>query len=180
MVQHLSNDGIFSVKVPDGDVYKLTQVTKVSDNDEEGVDDILQLRDFSEMSLIHTLRVRYLRDEIYTFVGPILVSLNPYKYIKGIYSEDAMVEYHSQKQPGELPPHLFALADNAYTSLMNSKNSSRANDQSIIISGTMRICITHLYKEVPIFALPLSTQHTYKHTYIYIHTHIYIHIYTMI
>ena len=85
------------MRLPSGEVFKMNSadVVRVKDNDDEGVDDILKLRDFSEMSLIHTLRVRYFRGAIYTFVGPILVSINPYKHIKGIYSEKTMVSYHS-------------------------------------------------------------------------------------
>jgi hypothetical protein len=94
----VKDDGTFiSVRLPSGEVYKMTDATRVTDNDDEGVDDILKLRDFSEMSLIHTLRIRYFRDEIYTFVGPILISLNPYKKIKELYSDTTLVEYHGKK-----------------------------------------------------------------------------------
>ncbi len=94
----LKNDnGLFSVLLS-GETFKMSSVCNVTDLDDSGVDDILELRDFSEMSLIQTLRVRYYRDEIYTFVGPILISLNPYKRIKNIYSDDAMVDYHGSKQ----------------------------------------------------------------------------------
>lgn len=86
------------VRLPNEEVYKVTDAVRLTDNDDEGVDDILKLRDFSEMSLLHTLKVRYHREEIYTFVGPILISLNPYKRIKDIYSEATMMEYHGKKQ----------------------------------------------------------------------------------
>ncbi len=92
------DNGIVSVCLANGEMFKMNEVVKVTDNDDEGVDDILKLRDFSEMSLVHTLRVRYYRDEIYTLVGPILVSLNPYKRIKDIYSDASMVAYHGRKQ----------------------------------------------------------------------------------
>lgn len=81
-----------------------------------GIPDILDLSDFSEMSLLNTyfksfplsitdgnvvnvvvfgsLRVRYLRDEVYTRVGPILISINPYKWNKTAYSEGRMIAYH--------------------------------------------------------------------------------------
>ena len=68
--------------------------------DDHGVDDILSLREFSEKSLIHTLRSRYTRDDIYTFVGPILISINPYKWFKDLYTESSMIEYHGRKQVG--------------------------------------------------------------------------------
>ena len=47
--------------------------------DDVGVDDILSLKHFSEMSLLHTLRIRYARNDVYTSVGSILISVNPYK-----------------------------------------------------------------------------------------------------
>jgi myosin heavy subunit len=90
--------GLLTVSLPSGEVYRMTSACRVTDRDDEGVDDILKLRDFSEMSLIHTLRVRYYKDEVYTFVGPILISLNPYKRIKDIYQPDTMDAYHGQKQ----------------------------------------------------------------------------------
>ena len=58
-----------------------------------GVDDILNLSDYSESSLTHTLRVRYAKNTIYTSVGPILVSINPYKWIKKLTDEDVMKQY---------------------------------------------------------------------------------------
>ncbi len=90
--------GVLTVSLPNGEVYKMSEARRVTDNDDEGVDDILKLRDFSEMSLIHTLRIRYYKDEVYTFVGPILVSLNPYKRIKDTYCAKTMESYHGQKQ----------------------------------------------------------------------------------
>jgi len=93
-------DGVVSVRLANGDVFKMpgNSLVKVTEQDDSGVEDILRLRDFSEMSLIHTLRVRYSRDDIYTFVGPILISINPYKWFRDLYSVPTMSEYHNQKQ----------------------------------------------------------------------------------
>ena len=70
------------VALQNGDIFKMPidSIVRVTSQDDQGVDDILQLHDFSEKSLIHTLRVRYARDDIYTFVGPILISINPDKW----------------------------------------------------------------------------------------------------
>lgn len=106
--------GTFTVRLPGGEIMKVTDPTKVTDNDDEGVEDILKLKDFSEMSLIHTLRVRYFRDDIYTSVGPILISLNPYKTIPSLYDESNVELYHSKKQVScfslERVPSLFSSA----------------------------------------------------------------------
>lgn len=71
-----------------------------------GVPDILDLNDFSEMSLLQTLRCRFGRGQVYTFVGTILISLNPYKWNEDLYSEGTMIRYHTAKR-GTLEPHLF-------------------------------------------------------------------------
>jgi hypothetical protein len=89
---------ILTVCLPNGEIYRMSEANRVTDNDDEGVDDILKLRDFSEQSLVHTLRIRYYKDEIYTFVGPILISLNPYKKIKDIYTANTVEMYHGRKQ----------------------------------------------------------------------------------
>ena len=51
---------IISVKLGNRDVFKMNAkaAVKVTVEDDEGVEDILKLRDFSEMSLIHSLRTR--------------------------------------------------------------------------------------------------------------------------
>lgn len=99
-------DGVVSVRLSNGDVFKMpgNSIVKVTEQDDSGVEDILRLRDFSEMSLIHTLRVRYARDDIYTFVGPILISINPYKWFRDLYNVQTMSDYHNHKQVNMNPP----------------------------------------------------------------------------
>ena len=61
--------------------------------------------------MLHTLRVRYMRDEVYTLVGPILISINPYKWIDDLYSETRMLKYKGNgSRTAGLPPHVFTLA----------------------------------------------------------------------
>ena len=53
--------GILTVKIPNGEVYKIREADCIAlcPQDDTGVEDILQLREFSEKSMIHTLRCRY-------------------------------------------------------------------------------------------------------------------------
>eukprot|EP00943_MAST-04B_sp_MAST-4B-sp1_P008936 g8936.t1 len=99
----------------------------------QGVPDILLLDDFSQDSLMYTLRKRFEDRKIYTFVGPILISLNPYEWDDERNSTDMMMNYKGREQ-GQMPPHVFVTADNAYRDLLNCKKD-RERDQSIIISG---------------------------------------------
>lgn len=94
-------DGIYTVKLPTGEITRLngSRVSSMNKQDNEGIPDILSLDEFSEMSFVHSVRTRYKRDEIYTFVGPILISINPYKSIKNMYAETMMAKYHNSSSP---------------------------------------------------------------------------------
>ena len=93
------------VKIKDGTLYKITDSTKLvalrSPDDYVGLEDVLHLPQVTEASLVHTLRVRYRRDEIYTSAGPILISINPYRSIaltdgESLYSEGQMLYYRTR------------------------------------------------------------------------------------
>lgn len=63
------------------------------------------------------------RKQVYTRVGPVLMSVNPYKWIVGLYAEEAMLNYHGKAAMVEagvtdLAPHLFGVADHAYSQLV--------------------------------------------------------------
>jgi myosin-5 len=120
-------------KTSDGTLYKLTsdKLIQLTQQDRLGLEDVLHLPNITEPSLLHTLRVRYNRDEIYTNAGPILISINPYKTIlklnSSIYSESNMISYRKNKSSA---PHLFGIANRAYNAL-----TTKDRNQAIIISG---------------------------------------------
>lgn len=100
IVKREDETGIVHVKIPSGETFKLPQSSaiNISAQADEGYDDILKLHDFSEMSLVHTLRVRYNRDDIYTLVGPILISINPYKWVEGLYNDELIAACHGKQK----------------------------------------------------------------------------------
>jgi myosin heavy subunit len=139
------------VKTNDGALHKICDSTKLlplrTPEDYTGMPDVLHLPEISEASLLHSLRLRYNRNDIYTSAGPILISVNPYKQVvlssgssggQSIYSEEQMLLYRSShtiassssatgtgsgsvgSNGNEKPPHLFQTADHAYTALMDS------------------------------------------------------------
>jgi myosin-7 len=86
---------------------------------QEGVDDMIRLGDLNEAGILRNLHLRYKKNKIYTFTGAILVAVNPYQRIAGIYEPDVISKY-SNKKIGEMPPHIFAIADNAYYNMQRN------------------------------------------------------------
>ena len=136
VVQEFPNEKVVVVRDEYDQVHRLSAegLLTVKAEAKQGVPDILDLNDFSEMSLLETLRSRYHRDEVYTFVGPILISINPYKWNHGLYSEAAMIHFHATVDKDTLPPHLFKVAEASYKAFINDGSKVPVN-QSIVISG---------------------------------------------
>ncbi|KAF7691114.1 unconventional myosin-XV isoform X1 [Silurus meridionalis] len=96
--------------------------------EEDGIEDMTQLEELHEAAVILNLKKRFERELIYTYIGSILVAVNPYK-MYNIYGTD-MVLQHKGHALGENPPHLFGIANAAYAKMMDAKQN-----QCIIISG---------------------------------------------
>nr|XP_039323003.1 LOW QUALITY PROTEIN: unconventional myosin-IXb [Saimiri boliviensis boliviensis] len=91
-------------------------------------DDLCNLPELTEANLLKNLRHRFLQQKIYTYAGSILVAINPFKFLP-IYNPKYVKMYENQ-QLGKLEPHVFALADVAYYTMLRK----RVN-QCIVISG---------------------------------------------
>ncbi|CAM4535801.1 unnamed protein product [Lepidochelys kempii] len=91
-------------------------------------DDLVNLEVLNEDTIIHQLQKRYADLQIYTYVGDILIALNPFQNLS-IYSPQFSTLYHGVKRSSN-PPHIFASADAAYQGMVTF-----SKDQCIIISG---------------------------------------------
>ncbi|KAM6077810.1 unconventional myosin-XV [Theristicus caerulescens] len=96
--------------------------------EEDGLEDMTQLEDLQEAAVLSNIRTRFERQLIYTYIGSILVSVNPYR-LYNIYGTEQVLQYEGRAL-GENPPHLFAIANVAYSKVMDAKHN-----QCIIISG---------------------------------------------
>ncbi|NXR20079.1 MYO15 protein, partial [Cinclus mexicanus] len=81
-----------------------------------------------ESSVLLCLKKRFHRNLIYTYIGQILISVNPFKDLS-IYSEDVATKYQ-QGTLSKNAPHIFAIAEMAYT-----LSQSSGQEQCVIISG---------------------------------------------
>ncbi|KAL2297316.1 hypothetical protein Nmel_016615 [Mimus melanotis] len=108
---------------------RLTMESALTARDRVGVQDFVLLENFtSEAAFIENLRKRFKENLIYTYIGSVLVSVNPYKELE-IYTKQNMERYRGVSFY-EVSPHLYAIADNSYRSLRTERK-----DQCILISG---------------------------------------------
>uniref|UniRef100_A0A672SL03 Unconventional myosin-IXa-like n=1 Tax=Sinocyclocheilus grahami TaxID=75366 RepID=A0A672SL03_SINGR len=92
------------------------------------VDDLCALPDLNERTLLENLRGRFRQEKIYTYVGGILIVVNPFKFLP-IYNPKYVKMYDKQRL-GKLEPHIYAVADVAYHAMLQ-----RRRNQCIVISG---------------------------------------------
>uniref|UniRef100_A0A8C1YYW3 Myosin IXAb n=1 Tax=Cyprinus carpio TaxID=7962 RepID=A0A8C1YYW3_CYPCA len=92
------------------------------------VDDLCALPDLNERTLLENLRGRFRQEKIYTYVGGILIVVNPFKFLP-IYNPKYVKMYDKQRL-GKLEPHIYAVADAAYHAMLQ-----RRRNQCIVISG---------------------------------------------
>ncbi|XP_047598945.1 unconventional myosin-Ia isoform X1 [Lutra lutra] len=93
-----------------------------------GVEDLVLLEPLEQEPLLRNLQLRYEKKEIYTYIGNVLISVNPYQQLP-IYGPEFIAKYRDYTFY-ELKPHIYALANVAYQSLRD-----RDRDQCILITG---------------------------------------------
>ena len=89
------------------------------------VEDMAELTCLNEASVLYNLKDRYYSGLIYTYSGLFCVVVNPYKNLP-IYTEK-IIDLYKGKKRHEMPPHVFAIADKAYRSMLTERE-----DQSIL------------------------------------------------
>jgi myosin-1 len=93
-----------------------------------GVSDMTLLTTISNESVNENLQKRWTNAEIYTYIGAVLISVNPFRDL-GIYTEEVLRKYKGKNRL-EVPPHVFGIAESAYYNM----NAYHEN-QCVIISG---------------------------------------------
>ncbi|XP_015824331.3 myosin-7B [Nothobranchius furzeri] len=92
------------------------------------IEDMAMLTHLNEASVLFNLRRRYNMWMIYTYSGLFCVAVNPYKLLP-VYSSNVVNAYKGRRR-ADMPPHIYAIADNAYTDLLKNREN-----QSMLITG---------------------------------------------
>ncbi|XP_027623084.1 unconventional myosin-Ig [Tupaia chinensis] len=100
--------------------------------DEEGPEygkpDFVLLDQVTMEDFMRNLQLRFEKNRIYTYIGEVLVSVNPYQELP-LYGPEAIARYQGHELY-ERPPHLYAVANAAYKAMKR-----RSQDTCIVISG---------------------------------------------
>ncbi|XP_016385335.1 unconventional myosin-X-like isoform X1 [Sinocyclocheilus rhinocerous] len=117
-----------------------------------GVEDMATLQDLHDGAILHNLQLRYTQKSIYTYIGSILAAVNPYQSLSDLYDATA-IERYSRHHLGEIPPHIYAIANECYRSLWK-----RSSNQCVLISGESGAGKTESTKMILRFLSAMSQQ----------------------
>uniref|UniRef100_A0A7S2S3H1 Myosin motor domain-containing protein n=1 Tax=Mucochytrium quahogii TaxID=96639 RepID=A0A7S2S3H1_9STRA len=124
-----SDKTVFQVDVQDMQVEVFPQNPKVEE-------DMTKLHHINEPCILHNIEERSYANEPYTFMGPVLVSVNPLKNIRE-------ASYHLGSSKAQSRAHPFAIAEIAFRQMQlgskrhwkGSSSENMQSSQSIVIGG---------------------------------------------
>ncbi|CAF1240131.1 unnamed protein product [Adineta ricciae] len=91
---------------------------------------MITMSDLSEASILWNIKVRYDHRQFYTYIGSILVAVNPYHMYHDMYSTTYVRKYENALVMNSLPAHIFATASLAHNKMLTDKMN-----QCVLISG---------------------------------------------
>ncbi|XP_036068956.1 myosin-6 [Oryzias melastigma] len=123
-------DGKITVKTTDDRTLtvKEDQVFPMNPPKFDKIEDMVMMTHLHEPAVLFNLKERYAAWMIYTYSGLFCVTVNPYKWLP-VYNPEVVQAYRGKKRM-EVPPHIFALSDNAYQFMLTDREN-----QSILITG---------------------------------------------
>lgn len=133
------------------------------DSNPNGTEDMVNLSCFNEPELLNNLKVRYKHDIIFTYIGPTLLIINPYKLLTCEFSQEITEKYKNYTLKTDIfslsdnPPHIFANAGLAYRQLFD-----QSKNQAIVISGESGAGKTESVKYTMKFLAALSSSENEK------------------
>ncbi|TKX25890.1 myosin-like protein [Elsinoe australis] len=95
----------------------------------EASDDLTNLSHLNEPAVLQAIKLRYAQKEIYTYSGIVLIATNPFARVDSLYVP-GMVQVYAGKQRASQAPHLFAIAEEAFSDMLRD-----GQNQTIVVSG---------------------------------------------
>ncbi|KAI8818072.1 amoeboid myosin I-like protein [Fimicolochytrium jonesii] len=95
---------------------------------QNGVEDMTLLSKVTDDQITENLKKRIQADLMFTYIGPTLVAVNPYKKLP--YFTEKEIDIYHGSAAYEHPPHVYAVADKMFQSMITDEEN-----QCVIISG---------------------------------------------
>ena len=136
-----------------------TQIFDDSHND-NSVFDLSELNNFEEAPLLGTVRRRFFQLQVYTYVGEVMIAVNPYKYYEHLVKMPSPLKQYGIGEE----PHVRAIASFAFRNIrelhaeVKSTDSDKVN-QGIIVSGESGAGKTEACKNVMKYLVALTLEH---------------------
>ncbi|CAF3674870.1 unnamed protein product [Rotaria sordida] len=93
-----------------------------------GIDDMVFMSKNTDSEISHNLKIRFDVNYIYTYIGPVLIAVNPYKDVE--YCRDSHMEKYRGATQMDNAPHIFAIAEDMFSNMLIDSEK-----QCVIISG---------------------------------------------
>jgi len=126
VISIVSNDTVMvkTIDPPSEELKVNTQhLSYYNSADDKDFQDMVEIQDLSEASILSNLKNRYKSDNIYTYIGNVLVSINPYKTLP-IYNMKELIKYQDISCIKKNSPHIYAISSKAFQSMITEKKKS--------------------------------------------------------
>eukprot|EP00041_Stephanoeca_diplocostata_P032668 m.1054505 g.1054505 ORF g.1054505 m.1054505 type:complete len:1013 (+) comp24189_c0_seq2:178-3216(+) len=135
-----------------GSILRKSKVVQGKTVEEDAaVFDLILLSKIGEDAVIQNISNMYYEDLIYSYIGNVVISMNPFKDLP-IYDQKTIDKYRGRSAfDPKLPPHIFALADNVFSDM-----KWRGRDQVVIISGESGAGKTEAAKKIMQYVAAVS------------------------
>ncbi|OWK62201.1 Unconventional myosin-Vc [Lonchura striata] len=105
-----------------------------------GENDLTALSYLHEPAVLHNLKIRFVESKLIYTYRIILVAINPYKQLP-IYG-DAIIHAYSGQNMGDMDPHIFAVAEEAYKQMARFISGESGAGKTVSARYTMRYFAT--------------------------------------
>ncbi|MBW0488736.1 hypothetical protein O181_028451 [Austropuccinia psidii MF-1] len=122
-----------------------------------GVSDMTLLSTISNEAINDNLKKRFDNAEIYTYIGHVLISINPFRLLP-IYGPDVLKSYKGKNRL-EMPPHVYAVAESMYYNMM-----AYSTNQCVIISGESGAGKTEAAKKIMEYIAAVAGEESQSNT----------------
>ncbi len=123
---------VFTAIIKDGVHEDVENVKLRNDQTDKNIDNLINLPYLHEPAILYCLEQRYHNSNIYTYTGPILIAVNPFKKVP-LYTTQILETYYNVgllksqgiDNPLPLAPHIYAISDAAFRDMMAGIHSSK-------------------------------------------------------